>query len=60
MANLINKIEDLMSTDDVNRNNQSKRLIAEYKSATEEEKKKVDDIFICLCGYSIKTLISKK
>jgi hypothetical protein len=35
---------------------QSDRLVRRYEGATPNERQAVDDVFICLCGYSLQTL----
>lgn len=56
-ATLLAKVERAMRTDDANRENQSERLIRKYNNATDDEKTLLDECFICLCGWSLATLI---
>lgn len=51
---LISRIADAIATDD---DDQSERLIETYKAASKTRKAAIDDVMICLCGYSIPTLI---
>jgi hypothetical protein len=39
---------------------QSDRLARRYERATPNERQAIDDVFICLCGYSLQTLISEE
>jgi hypothetical protein len=55
---LIDKVEEAMSTDDVGRARQSGILLDTYDEATTQEKAKIDDCFIALCGWSLQTLIA--
>lgn len=57
---LIDRIEELiLSDDECPRDDQSDRLIDEYKKASSESKEVIDNIFICLCGYSLKRIIEE-
>lgn len=60
MELLINEIQELMLTDEDNRERQSEKLISVYESASFEQKIQIDKCFICLCGYSLETLIEKR
>jgi hypothetical protein len=51
---LIERIGILMATDDAD---QSERLQTMYENATEAERDVIDGALICLCGYSLQTLI---
>ena len=57
---LIDRIEQEMLTDSEDRNRQSQLLKAEYNKAPGVAKEALDNAFICLCGYSLKTLLSDK
>ena len=57
---LIDRVDEAMSTDDEDRKKQSKILLRTYAEAKVEEKAKIDECFICLCGWSLKTLINKE
>ena len=55
--NLIEKIYEEMSTDSDGDERQAEILQNEYTSATVEQQKAIDRVFIALCGWSLKTLI---
>jgi hypothetical protein len=57
---LIDRVEEAIATDDENREKQSAILLRTYEEATREEKAKIDECFICLCGWSLKTLSNKE
>ena len=38
---------------------QNSILMNKYSSLSTGEKRKIDDIFICLCGYSLDSIISE-
>tara|TARA_R100000988_G_C4007428_1_gene173862 strand:- start:7819 stop:7998 length:180 start_codon:yes stop_codon:yes gene_type:complete len=59
MALLIEKLEHEMLTDDERMDKKSARLKRTYETASDKEKKLIDDIFITICGYSLQTLINK-
>jgi hypothetical protein len=54
---LISRIADAIATDD---DDQSERLIETYKAASKTRKAAIDDVMICLCGYSIPTLMDQE
>ena len=56
---LIDRIRDLINTDDDDTQLQSSNIIDYYNESTEKQKKVIDDIFIALCGYSLNTLIKQ-
>lgn len=53
---LIERIYEEMLSDD---EDDSDRLKALYEQATPDQKKVLDDALICICGYSLQTLISE-
>ncbi|MGH1439757.1 MAG: hypothetical protein ACRBBR_06575 [Cellvibrionaceae bacterium] len=55
--NLIEIIFEEMWSDDANRDKQSDLLKKRYKQATDKEKNAIDDTLVCLCGWSLNTLI---
>lgn len=57
MMNLIEKIQDAIITDDTDSSINSIRLAAHYFNLNVSEKKKVNSMFISLCGWSLETLI---
>jgi hypothetical protein len=52
---LVAHITDEMRNDD---DDQSERLAALYETADEKGKDILDQAFICLCGWSLKTLMA--
>lgn len=58
--NLQDHVSDAIDTDDeYSGKKDDKRIIDNYNSLCATDKEKVDDIFISLTGFSLKTLISK-
>lgn len=55
--NLIEKICQQMETDDADTDKQSEILLDVWKKATPEQVKAIDETLLCLCGWSMKTLI---
>lgn len=55
METLIEKIQQLMLSDT---EDQSERLKSLYESCVANEKEAIDQAFICLCGYSLKTILA--
>lgn len=53
---LIGRIQNAMLTDDAD---QSERLATLYANASAEGKQLLDDALICICGYSIPTLLQQ-
>jgi len=54
------EIADLIASDYDFNSRQQLIIINTYKKATSAEKEKIDEIFIALTGYSLKTIISNK
>ena len=54
---LIDLIFEQMETDDCNRQKQSALLLKLYDNATKDQLVFLDEVLICLCGYSMDTLI---
>jgi hypothetical protein len=59
--NIIDQVLDAMNTQcgDINEVKESVRIVQKYNNADEKCKELIDDVFISLCGYSLKTLIDK-
>jgi hypothetical protein len=55
-SNLVAHISKAMFSDD---DDQSDMLAAVYLSANQAEKEVLDRAFICLCGWSLKTMMNK-
>lgn len=55
--NLIEQVLEAMQTDDENSDKQSRILKRDYEAATAAQRLAIDNAFICLCGWSLKTLI---
>lgn len=53
---LIETIHAAMAADD---SDDSERLIAQYEQANPATREALDYAFICLCGWSLSTLITK-
>ncbi len=56
--NLIEGINELMGIDEEDPTKQSDQLEALYEISTDTQKKAIDNAFICICGYSLDTLIN--
>lgn len=54
---IISRIQELIASDDCD---QSERLEREYTEATKEEKDAIDNAFICVCGYSLASVIKQE
>ena len=54
---LIGKILEEMLSDDSMTEKENEIIMDEYVNSTEDERKKIDRIFIALCGWSLKSLI---
>jgi hypothetical protein len=53
---IVSRVQEYMVTDD---DDQSDRLLRDYQAASDVEKKAIDAALICLCGYSLKTIIEE-
>ena len=58
MTSLIENIFVLMGDDDADPIKQSEKLEALYEISTDTQKKAIDNALICICGYSLDTLIN--
>jgi hypothetical protein len=56
--NTITTIFTLMSKDNEDPFKQSEQLESLYEIATNTQKKAIDNAFICICGYSLDTIIN--
>jgi hypothetical protein len=54
---VIERIYRRIQSDDCD---QSDRLARRYERATPNEREAIDDVFICLCGYSLQTLLNEE
>ncbi len=59
MSTLIDKIQEEMLSDDEDREEQSAILFAVYVGADKKTQAVIDEIFICLCGWSLETLLKR-
>ena len=59
MNNLIEGINTLMNNDGEDQEKQSDQLEALYEISTSTQKKAINNALICICGYSLDTLINK-
>ncbi len=57
--NTIEGIFTLMQKDEEDPVKESERLEALYEISTDVQKKAIDNAFICLCGYSLDTILNK-
>lgn len=55
IPDVMSTLQVAISTDD---DNQSERLIADYEAADDATKKIMDDMLICICGYSMLSLVT--
>jgi len=53
---IVSRVHELIASDD---DDQSERLLNDYRAASPVEQKAIDDAFICLCGYSLATVIEQ-
>ena len=58
LDNIIEAISLLIDEDGENQLNQSEIIKATYANAVDSEKKIIDEIMICICGYSLDTIIN--
>jgi len=58
LDNLIEGIHYLMSNDSEDPQKQSDQLEALYDISTYIQKKAIDNAMICICGYSLDTIIN--
>lgn len=56
-GSLVARVQSYMASDDCD---QSERLARQYIRATPAVRQAVDDAFVCLCGYSLETLIGER
>jgi len=56
--NIISGIQELISNDDEDPQKQSDNLESLYQLSTSTQKKAIDNALICICGYSLDTIIN--
>jgi len=56
--NILEGIQTLMNNDGEDAEKQSEILESLYEIATDTQKKAIDNAFICICGYSLDTIIN--
>ena len=56
---VIDRIEKWMFFDSEDRKKQSELLLAIYHEATPNEQAKINECFICICGYSMDSLLAQ-
>ena len=56
--NIIEWVSHLMSIDDEDPTKQSEQLEALYEISTDAQKKAIDNAMICICGYTLDTIIN--
>jgi hypothetical protein len=54
---LIEHIETATMLDDADRDRQSKEIERLYAEATDSERELLDKVFVCMCGWRLRTLI---
>ena len=59
MSTVINLILDEMLNETEDLEEQSELLIEYYNEANENQKKAIDYCLICICGYSLDSLLKK-
>jgi hypothetical protein len=57
---LIDRVQEAMSTDDEDREKQSEYLQSIYEESDQKTRNKIDEVLMCLCGWSLKTLINRE
>lgn len=57
---LVDRIENLMHSDDEDREKSSVRIYDAYQSASKGAQQVIDDIFISLCGYQLQSLFTDR
>lgn len=57
--NILERILGLMQSDDDNTKRQSTRLKNLYENADKDGKELLDNALLCICGYTLKTLIKE-
>ena len=55
--NLIQKILEEALTDTDDSDHQSDLVIELYQNATQEERKVLDELLVCICGWELKSLL---
>lgn len=53
---VVSRIAEAILNDD---DDQSERLVNDYQNATPEQKQAIDDALICICGWSLTTLMEQ-
>lgn len=53
---IVSRIQEYILTDD---DDQSERLKNDYQHATKQEQEAIDNALICICGYSLATVIEE-
>lgn len=56
---IISYVTDAILSDDDNQNKNNTRIQNSYRDANEVQRAIIDDIFISLCGWSMKTIIER-
>ena len=57
MKNIRNIVLEAISTDDSFTEKQNYKLVMIYLNASRNEKEIIDSVFICLCGYSLESIV---
>lgn len=54
-TSVVERVQELMLHDD---DDQSERLQETFERASTEQKQAINEIFVCLCGYSLETILA--
>lgn len=54
-SSIVQRVQELMLYDD---EDQSERLQETYERASPEQRQAINDAFVCLCGYSLETILA--
>jgi len=58
--NLMEKVHKAILEDGVSDHRQAARLAWEYEHSTEAEQRAIDRIFVCVCGWELRTLLTSR
>jgi hypothetical protein len=55
-VSIVDRVRELIESDDYD---QTDLMVATYQNTSPEVQTKIDEVFVCLCGYSLATLIKE-
>ena len=58
-VNILARVEAAMRSDTEDQQDQSDRIERHYHGATERQRALIDDVFACLCGWSLRTILDE-